>query len=291
MPTSKQRRDAERRRLQRQLARRQQRAATRKRNTLILSVIGTLVVIAVVLFFIVQVGSDDKTPTKPAAHRHRPTPTATTSAPTPTPSPSPSPSPSTSAARTPTYPCDWKSSGLTPAKQVDPPSTTKPRKKGKVTVSVHTTRGAMTFTLNRAAAPCTVASFVSLVKQKYFDATKCHRLTTAGIFVLQCGDPTGSGTGGPGYSIPDEATGKETYPAGTIAMARSQGPHTGGSQFFIVYKNSPNLMQHLGQLQYTVFGRVSAGLGVVKAVAAKGAATGTDGAPKLPITIDSMRAA
>jgi peptidyl-prolyl cis-trans isomerase B (cyclophilin B) len=283
VPTSKQRRDAERRRLQRQLARRRQRAAMRRRNSLILSVIGTIVVIAVVVFFIVQVGSDDKKPTKPAAHHHRSTPAPTTAAPTPT------PSPTTSAARTPTYPCDWTPSATTPAKQVDPPATTKPPKKGNVAVSVHTTRGAMTFTLDRAAAPCTVASFVSLVSQKYFDSTKCHRLTTSGIFVLQCGDPTGSGTGGPGYTVPDEATGKETYPAGTIAMARQSTAHSGGSQFFIVYKNSPNLMQHLGQLQYTVFGKVSAGLGVVQAVAAKGAATGTDGAPKLPITIDSMR--
>jgi peptidyl-prolyl cis-trans isomerase B (cyclophilin B) len=147
----------------------------------------------------------------------------------------------------------------------------------------------MTFTLNRSEAPCTVASFVSLVNQKYYDDTPCHRLVTSGIYVLQCGDPTGSGTGGPGYTIPDEATGSEQYPAGTIAMARSSQAHSGGSQFFIVYKDSPSLMQNLGNLQYTVFGTVSNGLSVVNKVAAAGTSNGsTDGAPKLPIKLTTL---
>jgi peptidyl-prolyl cis-trans isomerase B (cyclophilin B) len=186
-----------------------------------------------------------------------------------------------------TVSCDWQT-GSQAAKKVNPPSTTASTK-GSVPVTVHTTQGDMTFTLNRSEAPCTVASFVSLVNQKYYDDTPCHRLVTSGIYVLQCGDPTGSGTGGPGYTIPDEATGSEQYPAGTIAMARSSQAHSGGSQFFIVYKDSPSLMQNLGNLQYTIFGTVSNGLSVVDKVAAAGTSNGsTDGAPKLPIKLTTL---
>jgi peptidyl-prolyl cis-trans isomerase B (cyclophilin B) len=183
--------------------------------------------------------------------------------------------------------CDWQT-GSQAAKKVNLPSTTASTK-GTVPVTVHTTQGDMSFTLNRSDAPCTVASFVSLVNQKYYDNTPCHRLVTSGIYVLQCGDPTGTGTGGPGYTIPDEATGSEQYPAGTIAMARSSQAHSGGSQFFIVYKDSPNLMQNLGTLQYTIFGTVSKGLSVVNKVAAAGTSNGsTDGAPKLPIKLTTL---
>jgi peptidyl-prolyl cis-trans isomerase B (cyclophilin B) len=183
--------------------------------------------------------------------------------------------------------CDWQT-GSQAAKKVNLPSATASTK-GTVPVTVHTTEGDMSFTLNRSEAPCTVASFVSLVKQKYYDDTPCHRLVTSGIYVLQCGDPTGSGTGGPGYTIPDEATGSEQYPAGTIAMARSSQAHSGGSQFFIVYKDSPNLVQNLGKLQYTIFGTVSKGLSVVDKVAAAGTTNGsTDGAPKLPIKLTTL---
>ena len=186
-----------------------------------------------------------------------------------------------------TVSCDWQT-GSQAAKRVNLPNATASTK-GTVPVTVHTTEGDMSFTLNRSEAPCTVASFVSLVKQKYYDATPCHRLVTSGIYVLQCGDPTGSGTGGPGYTIPDEATGSEQYPAGTIAMARSSQAHSGGSQFFIVYKDSPNLMQNLGKLQYTIFGTVSKGLGVVNKVAAAGTTNGgTDGPPKLPIKLTTL---
>jgi peptidyl-prolyl cis-trans isomerase B (cyclophilin B) len=269
MPTERQRREAERRRLQRQLQRRAERERRRRRFALVASIVGTLVVVVIVLVFVVATGNDA---TKPAAHAST-SPTATAS---------------TSAAAA--YPCTWTKSG-TAAKKAAVPSSTTPPKTGKVTVAVATTQGAMTFALDRSVAPCTVASFVSLVEQHYYDKTPCHRLTTSGIYVLQCGDPTGSGTGGPGYTIPDEATGAESYPAGTIAMARSSQAHSGGSQFFIVYKDSPNLKQNLGRLQYTVFGKVSAGLSVVEKVAAHGSnnANGTgDGKPKLPITLSKL---
>jgi peptidyl-prolyl cis-trans isomerase B (cyclophilin B) len=154
--------------------------------------------------------------------------------------------------------------------------------KGTAKATVETSQGTMTFTLDRSATPCTVGSFVSLAKQNYFNSTPCHRLTTSGIFVLQCGDPSGTGSGGPGYSFKDELTGKEKYTRGVLAMANS-GPNTNGSQFFIVYKKS-----QLGP-QYTVFGSVTSGLKVVDKVAKAGVkGGGSDGAPALPVTIKKV---
>jgi peptidyl-prolyl cis-trans isomerase B (cyclophilin B) len=156
---------------------------------------------------------------------------------------------------------------------------------GQVDLSMATSAGDIGLELDADTTPCTVNSFVSLAKQGYFDDTTCHRLTTAqaGISVLQCGDPTGTGTGGPGYSFDDELSGDETYPAGTIAMANS-GPNTNGSQFFIVYGDTPL------PASYTVFGEVDDdGLAVVKAIAAKGTTTGgPDGAPKETVDIESI---
>ena len=141
------------------------------------------------------------------------------------------------------------------------------------------TQGDVTFTANTAKAPHTTFSFEYLAGKGYFDNTKCHRLTTSGIFVLQCGDPAGTGAGGPGYQFPDENLTGATYPAGTIAMANA-GPGTNGSQFFIVYKDT--------QLppSYTPWGTVTAGLDVVGKIAATGTANGSgDGAPKTDVMI------
>jgi peptidyl-prolyl cis-trans isomerase B (cyclophilin B) len=142
--------------------------------------------------------------------------------------------------------CEYTTTGSA-ARPVQPPTTTDISSSGTVSYVMHLTEGDVTLRLDRAAAPCTVHSFESLVAQKYFDGTRCHRLVDSGIFVLQCGDPTAKGTGGPGYTFPDELSGKETYPKGTIAMANS-GPNTNGSQFFLVWDDS--------QLppSYTVFG-------------------------------------
>jgi peptidyl-prolyl cis-trans isomerase B (cyclophilin B) len=136
------------------------------------------------------------------------------------------------------------------------------------------------------AAPCTVGSFAHLAASGYFDATTCHRLTTAETLkVLQCGDPTGSGSGGPGYQFGVENTEGATYPAGTVAMARGDDPGSNGSQFFIVYGDS-ELPSTPG---YTVFGRVTEGLDVISGIAAAGTADGsTDGAPKTPVTLDAV---
>lgn len=154
---------------------------------------------------------------------------------------------------------------------------------GTIDATLQTTAGDIAVALDADRTPCTVGSFVSLVEQGYYDGTPCHRLTTSGIFVLQCGDPSGTGRGGPGYRYADELDGTETYPAGTIAMANA-GPDTNGSQFFLVYEDT--------QLppKYTVFGELSSeGLEVVRTIAAAGAEGGAaDGAPATSITITGV---
>jgi peptidyl-prolyl cis-trans isomerase B (cyclophilin B) len=180
--------------------------------------------------------------------------------------------------------CDYPADDRGAAKDVDPPPD-HASLSGDVAATMKTSAGDIGLTLDADAAPCTVNSFVSLAKQGYFDDTTCHRLTLAGagIFVLQCGDPTATGGGGPGYSFDDELTGKETYPAGTLAMANA-GADTNGSQFFLVYDDTPL------DANYTVFGTVDdAGLQVVRDVAAQGTAdAGPDGPPKTPVDIESV---
>ena len=136
-------------------------------------------------------------------------------------------------------------------------------------------------------APQTVASFIFLAKHDYWVDSPCHRLTTAGLFVLQCGDPTGSGGGGPGYTFGIEnAPVDGTYPAGTLAMARTSDPNSNGSQFFITYADSTLPTEGGG---YSIFGRVTKGLDVLTSVAKEGTASGeSDGAPKNPVTITSI---
>lgn len=131
------------------------------------------------------------------------------------------------------------------------------------TVVLHTTQGNIVFQALTDKAPCTTFSFRFLAERAYFDRTHCHRLTTQRIFVLQCGDPTGTGSGGPGYEFPDENLAGATYPAGTVAMANA-GPNTNGSQFFFTWADTqlrPN---------FTPFGRVIAGMDVLKRIAAAG---------------------
>jgi peptidyl-prolyl cis-trans isomerase B (cyclophilin B) len=243
---------------------------------LIVSVLGTVAVVAIVIGFVVMTGNDDK-PSAGKSAGASPAPSASPSA-----SVSATPSPS-ATAKVAAYPCTWTKSG-TAARKVSVPSTTRPPKKGTAKVAVKTSRGSMTFTLNRAGAPCAVESFLSLAAQHYFDHTTCHRLTSGSLSVLQCGDPTGTGSGGPGYSFADELTGKEKYTRGVLAMANA-GPNTNGSQFFIVYKDS--------QLNpaYTVFGSVTKGLSVVDKVAAQGSNPAGDGKPKLSISLTSVAAA
>ncbi len=134
-------------------------------------------------------------------------------------------------------------------------------------------------------APITTRVMSNLARSSYFTNTACHRLTTSGIYVLQCGDPSGTGTGTPGFSFADENLPKTsggstyTYPRGTVAMANS-GPDSNGSQFFLVYRNSPL------PPNYTVWGQITEGLSVLDRVAAAGVEGGSsDGKPNANIVI------
>ncbi|MFE4694477.1 peptidylprolyl isomerase [Streptomyces sp. NPDC056749] len=182
-------------------------------------------------------------------------------------------------------PSESESKAPEPAMEID--------KKARYTMSLRTSQGDIGIEMDAAKTPHTTNSFKALADKGYFDDTKCHRLTTEGIFVLQCGDPKGDGTGGPGYTIPDENltalgkagdTGSVTYPAGTVAMANTGQPGTGGSQFFLVYKDTEL------PPSYTPFGTMDdAGLKVVKKVAEAGVAEGAgDGAPKKAVTVEKV---
>ena len=170
---------------------------------------------------------------------------AAPSRPASTPSASPSPSAAVPVAE-PAHTCAYNVSGTASRKVALPPK--HPDFRAHYQATIRTNRGNIVINLLNSKATCTVNSFVSLASQKFFNQTSCHRLVTSGIFVLQCGDPTGTGSGGPGYQFSDENLTGAKYPAGTLAMANS-GPNTNGSQFFLVYKNTPGL-----QPNYTPFG-------------------------------------
>jgi peptidyl-prolyl cis-trans isomerase B (cyclophilin B) len=134
-------------------------------------------------------------------------------------------------------------------------------------------------------APFTMTSIAALANGGYYDNSLCHRLTTQGLFVLQCGDPTATGSGGPQFTYPDEnlpANKTNNYPAGTVAMANS-GPNTNGSQFFLVYANTTLAPS------YTIWGTITSGLDIVKAIAKAGAIGGApDGKPAKTIAIQKV---
>ena len=156
---------------------------------------------------------------------------------------------------------------------------------GKTFTAVVTTNcGDITLELDGAKAPQTVASFVSLAKAGYFADSPCHRLTTEGIFVLQCGDPMGGTGTGPGYSFGlENAPKRGDYPQGTLAMARTNDPNSNADQFFIVYKDTQLPTTGGG---YSIFGKVTGGLDIVDKIAAAGVSGGgADGAPAAPISI------
>lgn len=254
--------------LRQQQRRTQARRKANLRNSVIASVLGVVVIGSVALYTTGVMKDDDGGKANASAEV---TPSA---APT-----SKAPDPCAKPAAGSVKKLSWKKE---PAMSIDTSA--------KYTMKLATTCGDIGVDLKTSAAPHTVNSFAFLAGQGYFDHTKCHRLTPQDIFVLQCGDPQGSGMGGPGYTLPDEnlkdkSLKSNTYPAGTVAMANTGQKHTGGSQFFLVYKDSPL------PPQYTPFGTIdAAGMKVLKKIADAGAqaADPTTGntAPNATVVID-----
>ena len=253
MATNEQRREAAKRKLERQIEHRQQQA---KRNRAIAAAVtagAVVVIIGLVVFFATRGGDAPAAQAKPQGQQ-QPTlriPTERVAVPE---RPKPLPNPVT---------CSYPDSGNA-AKKVSPPKDGTVPSKGTVDVTMSTTAGDIGLTLDRSLAPCTVNSMLNLIKQDYYEGSSCHRLGTQGLQMLQCGDPTGTGSGGPGYRFADETFPQLHYGRGLVAMANS-GPDTNGSQFFLVYGEA--------QLNpdYTVFGTISdEGLATLDKVARAG---------------------
>ena len=201
------------------------------------------------------------------------------------------PAPSTSESDpTPvaTTPCAWLPSGDGAVVDVGVPPTEVPAE-GTVTLEMATSAGGIGLALDRSVAPCAAASFVHLAEQGFFDDSPCHRVVNMDTFgVLQCGDPTGTGAGGPPYRYAEEVSPSTTYPRGTIAMANSGTPGSTGSQFFLCFEDS--------QLppDYTVVGSVDdPGLAVIDEIAAAGNDGSFEpspggGAPNRPVVVERM---
>jgi peptidyl-prolyl cis-trans isomerase B (cyclophilin B) len=262
-------------RVQAKIASQRVKAARRRR-------IGILTAVAVIV-----VGGGLATAITFASSSSSKTPAAAT---TPVASASATASPSSSAET-----IGYVKSG-TAAKNVGVPTYSATAAAAPYTATIKTNRGDIVFQALTTKAPYTTFSFEFLSNKGYFNNTPCHRLTTSGIFVLQCGDPTGTGSGGPGYQFQDEnlnyfgaagSSGTVTYPAGTVAMANS-GAGTNGSQFFLVYKDSPL------PPSYTPWGKITQGMDVLQDIAAKGSnnsnASG-DGKPNETVTIESVKIA
>ena len=186
------------------------------------------------------------------------------------------------ATPTPTQkPCEYRGNGTS-----NPIVSTRPTPPGlgtrrNGTATMVTDHGTVVFSLDANDAPCATTSFAFLAAHRYFDGSRCNRLTTGGLQFLQCGLPK-SGDG-PGYDFPDEnVTPTTTYPAGTVAMA-NQGPDTNSSAFFLCYGDT--------QLppSFTVFGHITAGLDVLTAIAKAGSTPDGDGAPNTPTTVVTLR--
>jgi peptidyl-prolyl cis-trans isomerase B (cyclophilin B) len=292
VPTNEQRRATAKRKLERQLERRAAKERKRRIYTIVGSSVAALVVIGAIVATVVVTNRDSGSQSASAATS---TPTSATSAASSAPGQLPAFAAPANLGANCQYP---PSTGEKASKQNNPPRTGKvPTDPPQVSASMTTNQGNIGLQLDNAKSPCTVNSFASLAQQGFFNDTPCHRLTTSeGLAVLQCGDPTGQGTGGPGYQFdneyptnqfqPDDPELQEpvVYPRGTLAMANA-GPGTNGSQFFLVYKDS-----HLPP-NYTVFGTIDqTGLATLDKIAAAGTADGSqDGKPKDDVQVKSIQ--
>ena len=263
--SNKREREYERRRLEKWQERQvRAKAERRRRNVIGASIAGVIVVVtAIVIAFVLTDKSPAAAPTA--------TPTAT----------------STSTAGALDYSPRTGNGGKVPDASLAQNRTW--------TATITTNRGTITVDLYGDKAPQAVANFVTLAQQGFFDQTKCHRLVTTGIHVLQCGDPTATGTGGPGYSWGpiENAPADGSYPKGTLAMARqSDNPSSMGSQFFFTYDDTQIPADSAGG--YAVFGKVTSGLDVLQAIADEGTKavtvpTGTVSAPVNDVIIEGVK--
>ncbi|WP_131747106.1 peptidylprolyl isomerase [Frankia sp. Cppng1_Ct_nod] len=192
------------------------------------------------------------------------------------------------AASTKVGPCTYTSDGQQPSKPVSLPAAADTVDRSPATMVITTNKGTIKATLDAAKAPCTVHALLTMANAKFFDSTPCHRETTQNIFVLQCGDPTSSGSGGPGFAYANENTDGAKYTRGVIAMANA-GANTNGSQFFINYKDpAADGVQALAT-NYTVVGKITEGLGVLDAITSPGVdGGGSDGVPVTKPQITSL---
>jgi peptidyl-prolyl cis-trans isomerase B (cyclophilin B) len=263
-------RAAARARLEKEMAERATAARKRRqRQAIIGSAIAVVVIAGVAVWLVTALGDDDKKPSADAA-----------------------------APPAGTVSCTWipeDGSTGSKVKDVGTPPTNAPNV-GTSTLTMDTDLGAITATVDLSKAPCTGEAFTFLAGKKFWDNTKCHRLTTEGIKVLQCGDPSATGkgwresdgSGGPSFRYAEEnlpTNAKPAYPKGTIAMAKTSAPSSTGSQYFIVYEDTDL------PPDYTVLGKITKGLDIVESVAKAGSdnANGQgDGHPKKEITIKTL---
>jgi peptidyl-prolyl cis-trans isomerase B (cyclophilin B) len=291
VPTNEQRRAAAKRKLERQLERRAQQARRRRLLAIVAGSVAALVVIAAAVFTVWRTNVDKQHTNNQASAASSPASAAAGVSGIPG---LPAFKPAAGLGAN----CQYPASPEPASKQVNPPRQGRvPTDPAQVSVSMVTNQGNVGLLLANNESPCTVNSFISLAQQKFFDNTQCHRLTASPTSsVLQCGDPSGDGTGGPGYQFANEyptdqyppgdpaAHEPVIYPRGTLAMANS-GPNTNGSQFFMVYKDT--------QLppEYTIFGKIQQdGLNTLDKIAKGGVAGGGfDGPPAIQVTIKSVR--
>lgn len=273
MPTNQQRREAAKRKLQRQLVRREEQRARRRRTTLI---VGSVAVLLIAAGVVLAITTSNKEADTAASADPSASSSSDESAPT--------------SSEGPVAPCTYTAGG-TAAKKVELPGNTSPEQTGKVAATLSLNGETVDVSLDRSLAPCSVSSFLSLAAQGFYDNTTCTRLTkSAALNVLQCGDPSGKGNGGPGYTYqPTAPTVDKPYPVGTLAMANvpssQSAPAEEGSQFFIVYGKTEI------PASYSVIGTVStAGMKVVDAITTKGVKDDRqDGAPNAEAKIESIK--
>lgn len=307
MTTNEERREAAKRKLEERLERERQ---DRKRRRIIIASVSTVLVVAVVATattLIVKKVLDDREAARWTSCEYQDQPDRLK--PIPTDPPQGVPAEQHDEYRK--YAAEMNkmiNEGI-PKKRTAPKPGDRQLKSGDVSATFDTSQGAIPITLTRDSAPCNTGAVISLIRHDYYNDTPCHRMTTSdALKVLQCGDPTGTGAGGPGWSSPDEPpsnlkpagqpnpmSGQQsvTYPRGTIAIANSnqggQSSNTGSSQFFLVISDS--------QLpaDYSVVGKVDPeGLKVLDKVAAGGVTPGpsgeaSDGKPKLPVQINTAK--